>query len=254
MGIDPGLTAVTVATFLIAGLAKGVVGFGLPTIALAILTLTGGLHGAMALLLLPSLITNIWQATDGGRLGALLRRLWPFLLSAIIGTLVGLRVGAGFDPALLVLLMGLLLVLYGVSGLAGWRLRVAARREPVAGPLTGAVNGLLTGLTGSFVVPGVMYLQALGLPRDRLVQAMGILFTISTLALLAALGSDGLLSADLGIQSAIGVPAALLGMVMGRRIRGMLPERRFRQVFQTAILLLGVSVMVSAVGAGTAAG
>ncbi len=247
MNLDPGLTAIVIATFLVAGLAKGVVGFGLPTIALALLTLAGGLFDAMALLLLPSLITNIWQAVEGGRLRALLRRLWPFLLCAAIGTLAGLRVGTGFDPGLLVLLLGLLLVLHGLSGLAGWKLRVAERREPLAGPLVGALNGVLTGLTGSFVVPGVMYLQALALPRDRLVQALGILFTVSTLALMAGLGSDGLLTADLGILSAIGVPAALAGMMVGRRIRRLLPERRFRQVFQVAILLLGLSVMVSAV-------
>lgn len=247
MSFDPSLTAIVVATFLVAGVAKGVVGFGLPTIALAILTLAGGLHGAMALLLLPSLITNIWQAVEGGQLRALVLRLWPFLVLAAIGTMIGLWIGAVFEPVWLVLLMGLLLVIYGLSGLLGWRLRVAEHREVLAGPAAGGVNGLLTGLTGSFVVPGVMYLQALGLPRDRLVQAMGILFTVSTLALMAALGGDGLLSIDLGIQSAIGVPAALAGMMIGQRIRRLLPERRFRQVFQVAILLLGLSVVVSAV-------
>lgn len=246
MSFDPALATVVIATFLIAGVAKGVVGFGLPTIALAILTLAGGLHGAMALLLLPSLITNIWQAVEGGKLRVLLRRLWPFLALAVIGTLIGLRIGAGFNPVWLVLLMGLLLVIYGLSGLLGWQLRLPEHREALAGPAVGVVNGLLTGLTGSFVVPGVMYLQALGLPRDRLVQAMGILFTVSTLALMVALGRDGLLSIDLGIQSAIGVPAALAGMMIGRRIRRLLPERRFRQVFQMAILLLGISVMASA--------
>ncbi len=38
------------------------------------------------------------------------------------------------------------------------------------------VDQKLAGMTGSFVVPGVPYLQALALPRDALIQAMGILF------------------------------------------------------------------------------
>lgn len=227
-------------------MAKGVVGFGLPTIALAILTMAGSLYDAMGLLLLPSLITNIWQALDGSRLRSLARRLWPFLLIAVLGTLVGLRLASGFDPRLLVVLMGALLVLHGLSGLRGWKLRIAERRERPAGLLAGGLNGLLTGLTGSFVVPGVIYLQALGLPRDRLVQAMGMLFTVSTLALLGGLGAEGLLTLDIGMLSALGVPAALIGMVIGRRIRSLLPERQFRQVFQVAVLLLGIAVMVSA--------
>lgn len=245
MSPDPVLLAIVVATFLFAGTAKGVVGFGLPTIALALLALADGLHGAMAMLLLPSLVTNIWQAVEGGSPMRLVRRLWRFLLPAVVGTWAGFWLARGVETAALMRLLGLLLVIYGLCGLLGWRLSLSLRTDRLAGPLAGAVNGLLTGLTGSFVVPGVMYLQALGLTRDQLVQAMGILFTASTMALLAALGCRGLLSLDLGLMSAIGVPAALAGMMIGRRIRTVLPEARFRQVFQVAILLLGISVMAS---------
>lgn len=245
---DPGLLAIVIATFLVAGIAKGVVGFGLPTIALALLTLADGLHGAMAMLLLPSLATNAWQAVEGGSPLRLIRRLWRFLLPAMLGVWAGLWLARDLDTVMLVRLLGLLLVIYGLSGLLGWRPSLSPRRDRLAGPLAGAVNGVLTGLTGSFVVPGVMYLQALGLSRDQLVQAMGILFTASTLALSAALGGQGLLSADLGLLSAIGIPAALAGMVVGRRIRSLLAEGLFRQLFQAAILLLGLSVMASGGG------
>ena len=69
--------------------------------------------------------------------------------------------------------------------------------------LAGATNGVLTGMTGSYVVPGVLYLQALGMPRDTFVQAMGVLFTVSTLALGASLAGYGLLPADLtGLSAA----------------------------------------------------
>ncbi|GJL88622.1 MAG: membrane protein [Minwuia thermotolerans] len=245
MSPEPVLLAIVIATFLFAGAAKGIVGFGLPTIALALLTLADALYGAMAMLLLPSLVTNIWQAVEGGSPLRLIRRLWRFLLPATLAVWVGLWLARDLETAALVRLLGLLLVLYGLSGLLGWRPALSARRDRLAGPVAGTLNGLLTGMTGSFVVPGVIYLQALGLARDQLVQAMGILFTASTLALLAALAGGGLLSVDLGLMSAIGVPAALAGMLLGRRIRTLLPEARFRQVFQAAILVLGISVMAS---------
>jgi len=63
------------------------------------------------------------------------------------------------------------------------------------------VNGILTGMTGSFVIPGVMFLQAIGLPRDTLIQAMGMLFTASTLALAIALQGNRLLTVELGSLS-----------------------------------------------------
>ena len=112
------------------------------------------------------------------------------------------------------------------------------------GPLAGITNGILTGLTGSFVVPGVLYLQALGLTRDQLVQAMGILFTISTLAVGAALGGARLLSVDLGLTSAIGLLPALLGMWAGQRLRHRLSETRFKQVFFASLLLVGGYLML----------
>ena len=55
-------TLVILTTFLLAGLVKGVIGLGLPTVSLAILTVALDLPSAMVLLLVPSfqyfLITN----------------------------------------------------------------------------------------------------------------------------------------------------------------------------------------------------
>src|SRR5690606_24770348 len=100
--------------------------------------------------------------------------------------------------------------------LAGLRIAIPAGHRAWAGPVFGAANGVLTGMTGSFVVPGVIYLQAIGLSRDMLVQAMGILFTLSTLALAAALGGNDLLGRDLGIMSVVALAPALAGMAIGR--------------------------------------
>jgi hypothetical protein len=130
----------------------------------------------------------------------------PLTLVAIIGTfliagtvkgVIGLGLPA-VSLALLAGLLGVLLMVYAGVGLAGVPLAVPARHEAWLGVASGAVNGVLTGMTGSFVVPGVMFLQAIGLPRDRLVQAMGMLFTVSTVALAVALQANALLTAQLG--------------------------------------------------------
>jgi uncharacterized membrane protein YfcA len=213
------------ATFLLAGAVKGVIGLGLPTVSLALLTVATDLTSAMALLLVPSLA----MAT----------------LTVWLGALALTRV----DLALLSALLGALLVVYAALSLAGLRLAVPPAREAWLGALAGAVNGILTGMTGSFVVPGVLYLQALGLGRDALIQAMGLLFTLSTLALAAALGGSGLLSPDLGLWSAAAVAPALLGMVLGQKVRRALPEARFRRVFFAALLVLGTYIVAGALGA-----
>lgn len=242
--MEPSALATAAAIFLLAGTVKGVIGLGLPTVSLGLLVLVTDLPGAMALMLAPSIVTNVWQGFTGGNLGPLVQRLWPFLLPATLLVGLGGLVIASIDLSLLSALLGLLLVAYAVVGLAGIRLTVSSTKESWTGPLFGSVNGVLTGLTGSFVVPGVMYLQSIGLPRDQLVQAMGILFTLSTAALALSLGSNGLLSLDLGLISIAGVAPALLGMVIGQRIRQVLSEAAFRRVFFWALLVLGGYIVV----------
>jgi uncharacterized membrane protein YfcA len=247
---DPLAIAVLAAVFLLAGGVKGLVGMGLPTLSLALLSLAFGLPEAMALLLVPSFVANIAQILDGGALPALLRRLWPFLLPAIGFVWFGAAVLAAVEPRWMTATLGGVLALYGLLGLAGLRPALAPPYERPLGVLAGAVNGVLTGMTGSFVVPGVLYLQAIGLPRDRLVQAMGLLFMASTLALAAALGGHGLLAPDLLLISSACVAPALLGMWVGRRLRHRLSDGRFRQVFFAAVLGLGLYILAAVFLAG----
>ncbi len=230
-------------TFLLAGAVKGVIGLGLPTVSLAVLTVALGLQPAMALLLVPSLATNFWQAAVGGHLRTIVARIWPLLLLAAVTVWIGAGALTRIDIAYLSALLGLLIALYAAVSLAGFRPRVSARRQVWAGPLVGAVNGVLTGMTGSFVFPGVLYLQALGLPRDALIQAMGMLFTVSTAALGVALAGRNLVSADLGAVSTAAVAPALLGMAIGRRLSRAMSDELFRRVFFTALLALGLYIV-----------
>jgi hypothetical protein len=245
---DSPVLLVIVGTFLLAGTVKGVIGLGLPTVSLALLTVAIDLPSAMALLLVPSFVTNLWQAVVGGNGSAILRRLWPFLLMATVTVWLGAGALTRVDLALLSALLGALLIVYAAVNLAGLRFAITTRQEAWVGPLIGSANGILTGMTGSFVVPGVLFLQAIGLSRDMLIQAMGMLFTVSTVALAVALRDNGLLTSELGSLSAAALLPAIIGMVVGQRIRQNLSEQLFRRVFFVALLILGAYIIASAAG------
>jgi len=234
---------VIIATFLIAGTVKGVIGLGLPSVSLAILTVAIDLPSAMALLLVPSTLTNVWQAAVGGNFLAILRRIWPFLLMAVVTVWVGATALTRIDLSLLSALLGVLLIAYSAMNLGGLKFAISPRHEIWVGPLLGAMNGILTGMTGSFVMPGVLYLQAVGLSRDMLIQAMGVLFTASTLALALALQGNDLLTVELGKMSTMALIPAIIGMILGQRIRKLLPDRQFRRVFFVSLLVLGVYII-----------
>lgn len=227
------------ATFLLAGLVKGVIGLGLPTVAMGLLGLVMPPVEAAALLLVPSLATNVWQLLGGPCLGALLGRLWGMMLGIVAGTWLGsgLIVGAAAPRAAAAL--GAALVLYAVVGLAKLRLRVPLRSERWAGPAAGAVTGLVTGATGVFVNPAVPYLGALGLGRDELVQALGLAFTVSTLALAASLAWHDALPLQAVRASLLALVPALAGMALGGWLRARVRPRTFRLCFFVGLLVLG---------------
>lgn len=230
---------IVTATFLLAGFTKGVVGLGLPTVSLALLTVFFGLKDAMVLMLIPSFVTNVWQALDGPHFRELMRRFWSLMLVGFLGTWATAGLIAKADAALLSTILGLSIAVYAAFGLSPIKIPNPHLHEKSLSPVTGVITGALTGLTGSFVVPSVMYFQSLQLPRDYLVQTMGAWFSVATLALGLALGFQSLLPVDHSIVSAAALAPAALGMVAGKMVRRRLSERVFRKVFFVSLLVLG---------------
>lgn len=243
--IGPALTLLVVSTFLLAGAVKGVIGLGLPTIAMGLLGLAMSPAQAAALLIVPSTLTNLWQLATGGHLRVLLRRLGPMLVMIFVGTLLGSAwVGINSGPWA-VHALGAALVIYALYGLTGPALRVAPEREGWLGPICGLVTGLVTAATGVFVMPAVPYLQSLGLSRDEMIQALGLSFTVSTLALAAGLaGQDALGGQALGASLLMLAPA-LLGMFAGQWLRQRISAALFKYCFFIGLAALGGHLLLN---------
>ena len=226
-------------TFLLAGLVKGVIGLGLPTVAMGLLGLAMPPAYAAALLIVPSLVTNVWQLLAGPRFGALFRRLWGMMLGIVAGTLAGSGLITSAAAPAAAAALGAALALYAVFGLAKLRLRVPPASERWSGPLVGAATGLVTGATGVFVIPAVPYLGSLGLERDDLVQALGLSFTASTLALAAGLAWHDALPLQAAGTSLLALVPALAGMALGGWLRARVRPETFRLCFFMGLLVLG---------------
>ncbi|MCX7314850.1 MAG: sulfite exporter TauE/SafE family protein [Alphaproteobacteria bacterium] len=240
------IIVVAAVAFVFAGFVKGVLGQGLPTVAVGLLSLVMSPGEAAALVVIPALITNIWQAWFGPSLVPLLRRLWPTLLASFIGTFVATWVGLGLlTPETATLArkaLGIALILYGLLGISRVRLQVPPRAEPWLGPLFGATNGAVSTATGVFMFPVIPYIQSLGMDRDDLVQAQGISFTVSTLALTMVVVSNGTLNATNAVSSFIAMAITFVGMFLGQYVRNLVQPELFRFLFYVGVLLLGVNL------------
>ncbi len=227
------------AVFGVAGLVKGGLGLGLPPIAMGLLVLAMPPVEAASLLVLPSFLTNVWQAASGPHLLRLLRRLWPVLALSALATLAGIGWLADGAPDLAIGALGLILCAYAAVSLTRPPWRFGARVEPWLGPLSGAFTGVATAGTGVSAMPIVPYLQAIGLGKDELIQAMGLSFTVSALALGLNLAMSGALSLSLGGPVLVAVAAVLAGVALGARVRRRIKEDSFRRLFLVGLLLLG---------------
>jgi hypothetical protein len=234
--------ALLTITFLVAGLVKGVTGMGLPTVAMGLLGMVMPPALAAAMLIIPSFVTNIWQLLAGPEIARLVRRLWPMMLAIVLGTMAGASLLVRVDPMWSGLALGVALVIYAGYALRAPALRVPSRLEPWLSPVVGLVTGSITGATGVFVMPAVPYLQSLQLSKDELVQALGLSFTVSTVALAGGLVAHGAFRVDqLGLSTLTLVPA-LAGMWLGRIVRRRISRTRFRQFFLAFLLLLGLEL------------
>lgn len=239
------LSLLVMMTFLLAGTVKGVIGLGLPTVAMGMLGLAIAPAQAAALLIIPSTVTNLWQLAFGGHLSALLKRLWPMLLLISLGTGFG-TVWLGMDGGgWVVHALGGALLMYALSGLFLPTFRIKPANERWLGPLCGVITGVITSATGVFVIPAVPYLQALGLNRDQLVQALGLSFTVSTLALAAGLAWRGTLGGGEINASLLALFPALLGMWLGQVVRQRISAQLFKRIFFIGIALLGAHLLIS---------
>jgi uncharacterized protein len=236
------------AVFALAGFVKGVIGLGLPTISMGLLAVIMPPVEAATILILPSFVTNVWQMAAGPSLAVAVKRLWPMMLAVCIGTWApswaGLGLMTGATGRYGTPLLGAALVLYAATGLMAARpFRLLKEWDRFAGPLAGMVTGVITAATGVFVIPAVPYLQSLGLGKQELVQALGLSFTVSTVALAVNVVADGAMGMAATGTTIVALALACAGMWFGQVVRMRMAPAIFRRWFFLGLLALGLYLM-----------
>jgi len=165
--------------------------------------------------------------------------MWPLLAGICIGTFIGAVLLPGGSSAGATVWLGLALAIYAGLGLIDIEFKVPPRAETWLGVLVGIATGAISVATGVFALPGVPYIQALGFDRHKLVQALGLSFTVSTITLAIALAHAGEMRLSLAWPSLVALGAAAIGMRLGQAVRGKVKAETFRLCFFIGLLLLG---------------
>ena len=229
-----------ITVFALAGMIKGTIGLGLPAVSMGLLTMVISPFQAATLLIIPSMVTNIWQLFAEGRVLQLIRRFWLLLIGIIVGSIWSVFPTLGHSDFNSEALLGGMLALYGVYGLFAKSMPNLSKYENWLSPIMGYLGGALTVATGVVVIPVVPYLQTLNLQRDDLVQSLGLAFTTSTICLAVFLHQNPVENMPIDyVMSMIALIPALVGMWLGTKIRYRISEQKFRKVFFFGLIALG---------------
>ena len=235
------------AAFLLAGFVKGVIGLGLPTVSMGLLAVTMPPAQALAIVIVPAVVTNIWQTFVGPDLRDIVRRLWPLMIGTALG--IWLKAGSLTGPYTRygAIALGLLLVVYAMIGLNKFSFSVARRDEKWIGGIVGVATGVISAATGVQVIPSMPFMQAIGMEKDELVQALGVFFTVATLGLTINLTASGLLTAATALPGAVAMACSFAGMFIGQAVRDRMPAEAFRRWFLIAMIFLGIYLAGAAI-------
>lgn len=240
---DPLFYGFVILAFLAAGIVKGAAGLGLPTTALGITTLTLDPRTAIALVLIPMCVSNIWQLYRAGAVWGALRRYAPFVITLLIG--IGATVFATQSAADRTLLaaLGFIMLAYVALTVSAWAPRIPDSQDTAAQIGAGVASGVMGGLAGIWAPPMALYLSARGTLKDEFVRATGLLLFVGTLPLIWGYARAGYLTPNLLGFSALLLLPTFLGFSLGERLRHRLSETQFRRLLLGLFVVMGLNLL-----------
>ena len=261
--------AVIAGIYFVAGVVKGGIGLGLPTVSIGLMAAWLPVEQAAGILIIPVILTNIWQAFFGTAFRLVIARLWTLQLALVVGSLISALLIVGVETAVAAGLLGAMLIVFAAVSLIGKQYRVPVSSERSLSPLMGLATGLISGATAIFVIPVVPYLQSLDfskgrsgreddpnditratddtMQKDALIQALGVTVLVASIGLALGLRARGELPLSIIAPGIIGTITALAGMVSGRAIRNRVSLEIFRRWVLIGLICLGVVMVARAV-------
>lgn len=232
------------AVALLAGAVKGMVGFGMPMVLVSGLSMTLAPDLALAGLILPTLVTNGFQALREGRIAAVssIRQFKVFLIVGLIFLVSSAQLISLVPTQAFLLMVGIPVTVFAGIQLLGVKLTLSkpsARIEAVLG----AVAGFVGGISGVWGPPTVAYLTALDTPKAEQLRAQGVIYGLGAAALAVAHIGSGVLRAEtIPFSVALTIPA-VAGMWVGLRLHDRIDQITFRKVTLLVLMIVGANLL-----------
>lgn len=229
------------------GVLKGIVGIALPAFLIGTMSIFLPPREVVLIILLPIMFSNFRQAFQGE---PVLSVVWRYRILAVCSCIT-IAIVASFASTvrtdILLLLAGCAVILFGFVGLSGAIPHLPSRFDGWGQGVTGVLSGVLGGLTAMWGPPIAMYLMARDVPKAQFVQATGLLFSVSSVFMMAGIFVGDELTWGVIAYSAAMVPAVFAGIKFGEWIRGYLDHGMFYRAVLVVFILIGLNLIRKAV-------
>ena len=229
--------------FLLAGTVKGLLGIGLPTISISMLAQFVDPRVAIALLLIPALVSNTWQIYRGGQVVRSARKLWPYVVTMSVVMFIAALFAARTSAKVLVMGMGVMVVLWTMTSFIRTPPKIPPHLERSALFGLGAVSGVMGGLTAMWSPPMVIYLLSIRCSKDDFVRYTGFMILCGTVPLTLGYIANGLLDKSLAVASCLMIIPTLIGFSAGEYLRGHLGGQQFQKAVLVLFFLMGLNLI-----------
>jgi uncharacterized membrane protein YfcA len=245
MSLDPFVLIYIALVSVFAGLVKGTVGFAQPMVMMSGIGSLLAADVALGLLIIPTLITNVWQALRGGvrPMLAAVVHFRRFLLILLVVLALSAQLVPLLPSRVMFLLVGVPIVLFAVPQLFGWQPRLAPRNQGRGEVVLASLAGFIGGTSGTWGAPTVAYLTMRQTPKVEQVRIQGVIYGAGAVMLVFAHLQSGVLNAQVApLSLALAVPA-LAGLAIGFQVQDRLDQERFKRITLIVLAVAGLNLI-----------
>ena len=243
--VDPVVISALLLIFLFSGIIKGFLGIGLPTAAMAFLTLVMEPTEAISLLTIPIIATNLFQFMRSSERVQTAKKYKYFALAIMVSIFITAWNITAFPPGFLTVVIGFAMIIFSVNLLFGFSLPIGPGLSWQIG--VGVLSGFLGGLSSIWSPPVAMYLIARNTPKEQFIAATGFLFLAGCFPLALGLYLSGVLTPVTAVKSLMGLVVVLLGFRIGELLRSRVSQELFRKFVLVAFLVMGVRLIIAGI-------
>ena len=245
--IDHLILIQVILIFLAGGVVKGLIGVGLPTVTLTLLSFIFDIKESISIILLPVIITNFYQMLNGKHLKQIIDDTKIFQISALPTVFLGFYFLLLLKSDTILLILAIVLIYNSFLGLLKYEIKFKNYKSKYYQILIGGLTGTVTGISGIYTMPFIFLLQSLQYSKNKAIQLMGLTFFLFACTQFLLFILYDLISFKILALSSIACIPILLGVYLGTVLRRNISENIFKMLFNLMLVFMGILLIIKTI-------